>query len=186
MNPLPLLCVDTETTGLRPGFHEVIEIGCVLAEPRTDFFGSIEYVETAARVWRIHPKFPERAQSGALRANGYGTRDWSDAVSAKQAFEEFARMGKGKIFLAQNVTFDWSFLVADSERYGIQLQDDIFVRKLDLMSMAYLYAHTTDFSLRRFSLEAMCEHFGVRNVSAHEALSDARAALEIFKRLARR
>lgn len=183
MPPVRYLFIDTETTGLTPGFHEVIEIGCVLTEPRLDLFGKEEFVEVSARAWRMHPTLPERAQAGAMRVNGYGTRDWSDAVSHPQALRELAEYGKGSVFIAQNVTFDWNFLVEEGKRHGVPLAEGIFTRKFDLMSMAFQYARTMDPQLKRFSLSAMCEHFGVKNSAAHEALSDARAAFAVFKRL---
>jgi DNA polymerase III epsilon subunit-like protein len=182
MPPPTFLFIDTETTGLRPGFHEIIEIGCVVAESHMDLFGKEQLVETAARTWRIHPLYPERAQAEALKINGYGRRDWSDAVPKDRAYRELAELGKGKILLAQNMSFDWSFLLAEAQTVNVAIEN-VFFRKLDLMSMAFLYARIKDLELKRFSLEAMCEHFGVNNPAAHEALADARAAFEVFKHL---
>lgn len=186
MPPARYLFIDTETTGLIPGFNEVIEIGCVLVEPHRDLFGKEEFIEVSARSWRMHPKFPERAQAAALRVNGYGTRDWSDAIPQEQAFHELVEYGRGSILVAQNVTFDWNFLVEDAKRLGVPLAEGVFTRKFDLMSMAFQYARTTDPELKRLSLAAMCEHFGITNAAAHEALADARAAFAVFKRLIER
>lgn len=186
MPPERYLFVDTETTGLTPGFHEIIEIGCVLSETHRDLFGNEEFVEVGSRVWRMHPKYPERAQPGALRVNGYGVRDWSDAVPREHAFRELVKFGAGSVFIAQNVTFDWNFLSEDAKHLGIPLADNVFPRKLDLMSMAFIYSRVIDPTLDRFNLAAMCEHFGITNTAAHEALSDARAAFAVFKRIIKR
>lgn len=183
MPPLRYLFVDTETTGLDPSFHEIIEIGCLIAEPRMDLFGKETYIEVDAREWRMHPDFPERAQPEALRVNGYGARDWSDAVPRTVALREFIEFGKGTILIAQNVTFDWGFLREGAKRHGVMIDTNIFSHKFDLMSMAFQYSRTKNPDLRRFSLAAMCEYFGIENTHAHRALSDARAAFSVFKRL---
>ena len=54
--------------------------------------------------------------------------------------------------------------------------------RLDLISMAYTKLYHEPLA-KRFSLRALCEHFGVKNENAHSAMADIRAEFEIYKKL---
>lgn len=178
-----LAFIDTETTGLNPFFHEVIEIGCVIAEPKPSLFGVIEYVETAALDIRIVPQHIERAEPAALRVNGYNDRDWSDALPPKDALARLAATVNGAMFIAQNVTFDWTFLSAMAERAQFPFDRVFGYRKLDLISLVMGKWAGRQGGPPRYALKALCEFYGVKNENAHTALADARAAFEVYKKV---
>lgn len=56
-----LAFVDVETTGLIPGYHEMIDIGIAM----TDLDG----VELGSLFIRIQPEHPERTEAGARAVN---------------------------------------------------------------------------------------------------------------------
>jgi hypothetical protein len=70
-----LAFVDVETTGLIPGYHEMIDIGIVM----TDLDG----VEQGELFVRIQPQHPERTQEGARAVNAFDAGRWEelDALS---------------------------------------------------------------------------------------------------------
>lgn len=177
-----LAFIDTETTGLDPNFHEVIEIGCVVADWKPDLFGERTLVESSTLDIKIIPEHIERADPKALAVNHYAKRDWSQAISRKEAIMELARVAKGAIFIAQNVTFDWSFLQQAAESVGIALDQEFHFRKLDLASIAFGRL-PDDPKLERYTLRELSQYFGIRNEDAHTALSDARTAFEIYRKL---
>ena len=77
-----LAFVDVETTGLKPGYHEVIDIGIVM----TDIQGS----ELGHLFLRIQPKNPERTDEGARAVNAFDVERWEKlgAVSPGEAVEQ--------------------------------------------------------------------------------------------------
>lgn len=73
---------DLETTGLVPGYHEIIEMGILCTD------GAFNKV--SERVIRMHPQHLERASDIALEVNGYKDRlpEWGDAANSPQEFVE--------------------------------------------------------------------------------------------------
>lgn len=177
-----LAFVDLETTGLDPFRHEIIEIGIVLAEQKTDLFGkqSLELIsEHEIQLTSAHIK---TADLKSLEVTKYHKRDWSKAVAQKDGLAQAAEFLEGTIFVAQNVAFDWAFLQKAGNEYGIDFEKRVHYHKLDLASMTFgkLYH---DPKLSKFSLREMTEYFGVTNQNAHTALADARATFEVCKKL---
>ncbi len=107
--------IDVETTGLQPGYHEMVDIGIVM----TDLDGQ----ELSSFFRRIMPVYPERAEQGALDCNGFSVERWLDAgaVSPNQAVADIIQFyrkaaGNGQkidkkvIFCAYNESFDYPFV----------------------------------------------------------------------------
>jgi len=135
-SPWLLAFTDLETTGHDPlrkleymgadfliPWHEIIEIGCVVADADTlAVIGSFE-----RKVMPTHPErcipniinhFPERLARG----------EWVDAFSLKEAMAAFLERlklltrlsGKTSVTLiGQNFTFDWAFLSVALAKCGI-------------------------------------------------------------------
>ena len=82
--------------------------------------------------------------------------------------------------VGQNIAFDSSFL--EHAFAKTKVKNNMHYHKLDTISIAWAKFHkNTDFE--HFSLREMCLHFGIKNEQAHSALSDARAAYELYKKL---
>jgi DNA polymerase-3 subunit epsilon len=169
----PLCFVDVETTGLDPQRHEIIEIGAIRVDPST-------LAVTAEVEVRVVPLHVERADPESLRINGYSPEGWADAVYLDEAFEQLAPLADGAVLAGHNVPFDKAFLNEGWKRLG-RVHPKVDHHTLDTASLAWpLYTAGTVQSL---SLGALCEHFGIRRIFPHRALDDARAALELAKRL---
>ncbi len=129
--------VDVETTGLVPGYHEMIDIGIVM----TDLKGN----EIDRLFIRIMPDHPERTAPGAAAVNGFSVERWrqrgfvstSAAVDEMVAFHHRVADGKEVLFVGYNAWFDISFvdhLFRNSGRTGRELYH-YFI--LDLPSMTW-------------------------------------------------
>ncbi len=105
-----LAFIDVETTGLVPGWHEMIDIGMVYTTVDGDVIDSLFI--------RILPDHPERASQGAVEVNGFSVDRWlsleavesTEAVQLIRDFHQRTAGDKNVLMVAFNSWFDASFL----------------------------------------------------------------------------
>ncbi len=173
-----LAFVDIETTGLDPDKHEIIELGVVLVRQIGDMGKDFEVIEEFEI--KIKPEHIELADPQALKVNGYDASQWVFANTLTEAMKVFSEKTKDAIFVAHNMTFDYSFIDKAFKQTGVE--NKMFYAKLDTISMAYAKLHANP-HIEKFRLQKLCEYFGVENERAHSALSDTRALFEVYKHL---
>lgn len=175
-----LAFVDVETTGLNPGKHELIELGLVLVRqvPKEGKGPDLEIIEEID--WKIIPTRLEDADPQSLVINGYTPEKWLFAFDLKKVMEQFAEKTRGASMVAHNVPFDLGFLEKAFEKSGVS--NTMHYHRIDTISLALAKLYDVP-EVEKFSLRALCEHFGIENKTAHTALSDARATFELFKKL---
>src|SRR3989344_664471 len=164
--------VDTETTGLNLTKHEIIEIGCVIADRDLKVIEEFEL--------KIKPERIENADPAALKVNHYNDQDWKSALPLSEAMEIFSKKVKDCIMVGHNIAFDAGFLEYAFNQ--TKMMNTMHYHKLDTVSVAWAKFHTNP-EIEHFSLREMCERFGIKNERAHSALSDARATYELYKKL---
>jgi DNA polymerase-3 subunit epsilon len=169
----PLAFIDLETTGLDPARHEILEIAVVRADP----FTLAEWGEVSIKV---APEHLEDADPESLAVCGYSPAEWASALPLDEALSGIASHLDGAILAGHNVPFDKSFLVAGWTRTGLN-PPPLDYHALDTAALAWpLYAAGT---LHSLSLGPLCKHLGIDRPSPHRALTDARAALDVARRL---
>lgn len=175
-----LAFIDLETTGTNPYKHEIIEIGCLLARqtPVPDRGAKVEFIEDFD--FRVKPTHIATADPEALRINGYNESDWLFASDLKPALQTLVDKTADTIMIAQNITFDWSFLSRAFFEVGVEPK--FHYHRIDLMSMAFMKLYHLE-AVQRFSLWALAEYFGVKQERAHTALDDARVSYQIYCKL---
>lgn len=171
-----LAFIDIETTGTNPMKHEIVEIGCLIAKQNDD--GT--FVELESFEVKVKPEHIETAEPEALRINGYDESAWMFAHTQKEALTMIAQKCDGCVMVAQNVAFDYSFLVNAFHTYDVK--DPFFYAKLDTIPMAYL-RFRKDPEMNSYTLRSLCEKYGIKNEKAHTALADIQATFEIFKKI---
>lgn len=180
MKNAPLAFIDLETTGLLLERHEIIEIGLVLVHQHPD---RLEVV--AEREWKVAPQRIADADPKALEINGYSPEKWENAISLSQALTELSETGQGAVPVGHNVSFDVMFLEKAFEQHmptGVTISSVFDYHRLDTIPMAYIKLYR-DPRVEKFSLRALCDHFGITNQQAHTALSDTRACAELYAHL---
>ena len=165
--------IDTETTGLDPARHELIEVGVIRVAADT-----LEEIDSTCV--RVRPERIEDADPRALAINGYSERDWKDAPTLVEALFWIAPLLEGAILAGHNVGFDRAFLQAAWKRAGV-VPPPMDHHILDTTSLAWpLFASGATKSL---SLNTVCTHLGIERIEKHRALDDARASLNVARSL---
>lgn len=157
--------VDVETTGgMRWRGHGIVEIAVVHVSG-----GSISAIwQTLLDPGRRVPPFVTEL-TGISPAMVRGAPTFEDVAG-----EIFRRLD-GRVFVAHNVGFDWSFVASHLRRTLGQVPD---VHRLCTVQLARRMVRS-----RRRSLDALAAHFGIEIHARHRALGDALATARILLRL---
>jgi len=102
--------IDVETTGLIPGYHEMIDIGLVITDVQGNKIDSLFLL--------IQPEHPERLQPGAYACNAFNAEKWKDrgaysiddAVDSILSFHKRVCGDRQVLMVAYNSHFDAAFL----------------------------------------------------------------------------
>ena len=102
--------IDVETTGLLPGYHEMIDVGIAITNLEGKIIDSL--------FLRIQPAHPKRFSPGAKAVNAFDADKWTqldalDQVSAVDSIIGFHRRVTGEkhvLMVAYNSHFDAAFL----------------------------------------------------------------------------
>jgi DNA polymerase-3 subunit epsilon len=159
---VPMVWLDTETTGTDPRLDAVVQLGVARFEPGVR--------EPVVRTWVVDPGRPIPAEATAI--HGITDTMVADAppLASVLVSEEFQRMLAGALPGAYNAGFDRSFL------HGVGYQDWPWLDSLTLVRLADRYVRGKG----RHKLEAACQRHGVDLGAAHDAGADARAAGLLF------
>ena len=166
LTDVPFAVVDVETTGRGSWLgHRIIEIAIV--EVRA---GSIvdEYETLVNPGQRIPP--------GIVALTGITTEMLEQAPYFDHVADEIDRRIDGRVFVAHNATFDWSFV--SSELLGA-VGDAPAVPRLCTVRMCRRLVP----ELRHRNLDVVSRHFGVEIHARHRAYGDALATARILIRL---
>jgi len=185
-----MAAVDLETTGVRPGYHEIVQIAILPLDADFHPLAAVKPFYTLMK-----PQFPKRAEKGAMAKNNLQINDLllsapePDKV-ADYLVEWFESLrlpiGKSLIPLAHNWAFESSFLKA---WLGITMVDQIFhAHCRDSMILASAINDKAafaceDYPFTRVNLNYLCKKLKIENLNAHDALSDARAESKLYRTL---
>jgi len=190
LNGCLLASIDFETTGLRAGYHEIIQIAVVPLNadlrPATNLRPFYH---------NIAPEFPERADRKSGKVHGLDL-DWlmMNAPSHDKVADMLVEwsesldlpVNRSIVPLAHN----WAFEAAHGKAW---LGDDLFghlfhshardgmLLAVSINDRAAFLGLPIPFSY--VGLNALCDKFKIVNENAHEALSDARAEAEVYRSL---
>jgi len=129
--------IDVETTGLLPGFHEMIDIGIVMTTIAGDILDSL--------FLRIKPQHPERLSRGAFEVNAFDPERWealgafsiAAAVDSIIIFHKKTAGDKHVLMVAYNSHFDAAFLDHLFRSVNKTWRELYYYFILDIPSMAW-------------------------------------------------
>lgn len=185
----PLVFIDTETTGLRPGYHEMYELAMIKVGADATIFESHRW---------IAPEYLDRADAGALQVGRYYERNEAmrkdsgiGYVETKQAMmpvyrrssiaREISEFTAGAFLVGANPAFDAAFVEAflrDNNAAPSWNHRLIDVRSMAIPLLPELEGRPVGLSdlLRILDLE-------ISDDERHTATGDARAALDVYNLL---
>lgn len=157
---------DIEGTGVKPGYHEVIEIGFIHSEK-----GSL--------CIQILPAHLGRAQPEALKVSRYNSADWAEAISFTAAAPTIAEFCGGSTVIGHNICrYDIPMLVGNFEMVGLS-HDNLFRDAIDTMILARTFL--VPLGLKSLSLKACMEYMSESYDGAHNAYNDAGFAKKLYE-----
>ena len=157
------IAFDLETTGLTAG-DKIVEIGaCKMVNGEiTEVFNSL-----------VNPEM--HISESATKVNNITDDDVRNAKLIEDVFPDFYKFIEDFPLVAHNIEFDIGFInkVAKSMNYKVSNE------QFDTLVLAKKYL-----KLPKYKLNDVCSHYGIINVDAHRACSDAVACMKVFKELA--
>ena len=157
--------VDTETTGLRADYHEIIEIYIIKEDARGKHIGEWHY--------KIAPEFIDRASEKALEINGYTPKKWRDAKSFNLVCHEIKEIVQGCIWIGHNPRFDYDFFQEAFFRAGVP---GIRCTLIDTKVLAYEHL----IGLKSLSFDNIRRYLGWTSKNAHTAETDTKQLRRFF------
>lgn len=155
---------DLETTGLRPKYDKILEIGAVKVECG-EVTGTFEtFIDSGVE---IPPRITEL--TGITREMVAGS------PGIREAVEGFLDFSGESVLLGHNILFDYSFM----KRNVVNLGGSYERRGLDTLSISRLCLP----QLPGKSLDKMAAHYGIPQEQHHRALDDALTAARLYERL---
>lgn len=167
---LPLVAIDTETTGKQPEQDRIIEVACVFRR---------DGVITGHRSWLINPgcPIPEEASS----VHGIRDADVQDQPRFEQAASEIFETLRGCVPVAYNAGFDRKFLLAEFERCrGLPAKPPPALTQDVVWIDPLVWARELQKQHRSRALSDVCERLGIEIGRAHRATDDAAATLQVL------
>ncbi|WP_420628674.1 exonuclease domain-containing protein [Candidatus Leptofilum sp.] len=170
---IPLVVLDTETTGLFPGLgHRIVEIGAVRLENWREV-GQVSSLIQPGR--KMDPK--------ASSVNGIYNDDLVGQPTFGEVADELLALLDSAVIVAHNAEFDAGFL--GQELLIHSLQTDGQAATLPNPWLCTLLLARQYFHFGRNNLSHIARQLGVRMGQAHRALSDVYMTAEILKRMVR-
>lgn len=180
---MKLLFLDTETTGLEPGTHGVVQIAGIIeidGEVKEEFDFLCRPFEGQiydARALEVNKRTMEEIKAFPDPREVY---DKIKAIFGKYV-DRFNRNDRFTI-AGQNVAFDFDMMEAWWNRCGDKYwYAFVDFRGVDIITATALFQAAGHFKLPNMKLETVAAHFGIP-LKAHDALHDIRATREIYHR----
>jgi DNA polymerase-3 subunit epsilon len=162
------IVLDTETTGLDPRSHRILEIACIEL---------VNHVPTGAKFHKlVNPEMDVSAEAAAI--HGITTAKVKDAPVFGEIVGEFLDFVAESKLVIHNAEFDVGFLNAELARLGFPKIP--LARAVDTVKMA-----RAKFPGAPASLDALCKRFDIDNAhrTLHGALLDADLLAQVYLEL---
>lgn len=162
--------LDTETTGIKPPDHRVIEIGCVEVINR----------KLTGNHFHIYLNPQREVDDGAFQVHGLNYEKLKDKPLFEAIVDEFIAFVQGAEILAHNAPFDVGFINSEFKHVNKSLKLEDLGQITDTLKLARQLRPR-----QRNSLDALCQFYGVENShrTLHGALLDAELLANMYLKM---
>ncbi|MEI7054604.1 exonuclease domain-containing protein [Nocardioides sp. CCNWLW239] len=164
-NPRGYAVLDVETTGLDPYRDRVIQVA----------IRQIAADGTEESEWETLVNPGAGVDPGPVEVHGLTSADLAGAPFFRDVAATIAQRLAGRVFVAHNAAFDWTFVAVESDRAGVRLEVVDW-----LCTMRFAKALALDVPDK--SLATIATYYAVEQLKAHDAGDDTRVAAEILLR----
>ena len=154
--------IDIETNGSKPGTSQVIEIGAIMVQDKKIIDRYETFVECAY--------LPEYI----TKITGIEPEDLKGAPTRREALIGLRYFMKDAVFVAHNANFDYTFLNASFDRFGL---GGIGNPKLCTIDLA-----RRTFESERYGLAYLIDLLDIETATHHRAFSDAVCAHKVMEK----
>jgi len=154
--------IDIETNGSKPETSQVIEIGALIVEDGE----IVDKFETFVSCTFL-PEY-------ITHITGIEPIDLIDAPTRKEALIALKHFMGDAIFVAHNVEFDFNFLNASFDRFGLGHIGNLKLCTIDLAKRT--------FKSPKYGLAYLIDELNIETATHHRALSDALCALKVMQK----
>ncbi len=164
LDEVDFVIIDTETTGLRPGSHRVIEVAGVRMRG-----GEVQ----GAYQSLLNPGV--RVPTFIAQFTGISQAMVAAAPPAHEVMLDFLQFVEGAVIVGHNVGFDTGFLSYEAQQIGRSFS----LEGLDTIPLARRFLP----GLKRFKLDNVADYLKIATAQRHRAMGDARVTAAVFLRL---
>lgn len=169
VSELPVVAIDTETTGRDPASDRIVEVACVRWER-----GEI----TLRKSWLVNPGRPIPQE--AFEVHGISDDAVKDAPSFEGILPELLEALAGAIPLAYNAEFDRKQLLSELGRVAAPATPPPAFQKNAEWLDPLVWARELQKLEKSRALAEVAARLGIELTQAHRATHDAEAALNVF------
>lgn len=155
------VCVDIETTGIRPKWDKIIEIGAVKVRDgkEVDTFSELIYPG-------VH--IPDRI----IQLTGINDEMLKDSLRIEEVLPRFIEFAGDDLLLGHNVRFDYSFL----KQNAINLNLEFNKWGMDTLKIARKVLP----QLESRALDYLCTYYNIKDENHHRAFNDASVTSQLY------
>lgn len=170
---------DTETTGLNEFEHYITQVAVIkVSHPRTDPL-ALRVLEE--REWKVELPEGYEVSPEIAALNGYNEGVWAaEALPRRKVLFEYFDLLQGSTFGGQNAWFDWGFVRMEARREGISppRMQNYSLYSIEMLALPLQLLGFIENKKQR----TLVQFFNI-GMQEHDALSDIRQAVEVYKRL---
>ena len=167
LDELPVVSLDTETTGLDVRRDRLLSVGAVHLHGHRLYLG-----ETFDRM--VNPA--QRIPPGSTAIHSITDAMIADAPDYASTAADLARFCGERVWVGHNIGFDAAILRREAKLAGLSWSEPVMLDTLRLY--AALYPRAPD-----VELDAVAGELGVDVIGRHTALGDALVTAEVYRRL---